>query len=192
MRFEIKRIQKEINVTTIFVTHDQTEALAMADRVVIMNEGRIEQIGTPSEVYYNPVSKFVSDFIGEMNFIPGRINGADGEMPTLKLPNGDRLDLPGVKVGELSGDVVLAIRPEKIFVRREEDLDANKLLMEAKLIDVVFMGQLLRFQVEYAGNILMVDDFGGVNRVMRYKGAEKVFMQVDPKDCMLMPDDANA
>jgi ABC-type Fe3+/spermidine/putrescine transport system ATPase subunit len=191
MRFEIKRIQKEINVTTIFVTHDQTEALAMADRVVIMNEGRIEQIGTPSEVYFNPASKFVSDFIGEMNFIPGRIEGGDGGIPSLKLPNGDLLDLSGVKVGDLSGDVVLAIRPEKIFVRREEDLEADKLSLEAKLIDVVFMGQLLRFQVEFAGNILMADDFGGAKRVMRYKDAEKVFIQIDPKDCMLMPDDGS-
>ena len=189
MRFEIKRIQKELNVTTIFVTHDQTEALAMADRVVIMNKGRIEQIGTPSEVYFNPANKFVSDFIGEMNFIDGELERRENETPRLILPDGQRVDLPGVKRDNLSGEVVMAVRPENIFIKREKKKADDKLLLEGRLLDVTFLGQLLRFHVEFAGHTLIVDDFGGVNRAMRYSQADIVYMEIAPEDCKLMPNE---
>ncbi|RLB37971.1 MAG: Fe3+/spermidine/putrescine ABC transporter ATP-binding protein, partial [Deltaproteobacteria bacterium] len=91
MRFEIKRIQKKINVTTIFVTHDQTEAMAMADRIVVMNRGKIEQIGTPREIYYEPQSKFTSDFIGETNFLEGTVLSTVGRDVDVELSGGSRL-----------------------------------------------------------------------------------------------------
>jgi len=88
MRFEIRRIQKNIHITTIFVTHDQTEALTMADRIVIMNAGRIEQIGTPHDIYYHPKSKFTSDFIGETNFLNGRVKRLQADEIMVDLSEG--------------------------------------------------------------------------------------------------------
>jgi spermidine/putrescine ABC transporter ATP-binding subunit len=188
MRFEIKRIQKELGVTTIFVTHDQTEALAMADRIVIMHQGRIEQIGSPSDVYFHPVNKFVSDFIGEMNFLKGRL-AREAQAAVLTLADGHRIALPETPAGDLSGPVNLAVRPEKIVIKRRREAAAGKVMLEGRLLDVTFLGQLLRFHVAVAGETLMVDDFGGVQRVLRYQQAETVFLEIDPKDCLFMPDD---
>ena len=113
MRFEIKRIQKNLKVTTIFVTHDQTEALAMADRIVIMNKGRIEQIGTPTDVYFNPKTKFVSDFIGEMNFMPGTLIKKENSTAKVALSDFCHLDIPCADMSRLTQDVIGGHPPRK-------------------------------------------------------------------------------
>ena len=112
MRHEIRKLQKEVGVTTLFVTHDQDEALTMADRVVVLNEGRIEQIGTPADIYDRPQTRFVADFIGTSNFISGRVTGAGAGPATFTAASGLRLALDGV--AQDAGAGVLAIRPEKI------------------------------------------------------------------------------
>jgi spermidine/putrescine ABC transporter ATP-binding subunit len=187
MRFEIKRIQKSLKVTTIFVTHDQTEALAMADRIVIMNKGRIEQIGTPSEVYFSPATRFVSNFIGEMNFVPGSVVAKGQKSATIRLSETVRVELPYTNPSHLGDDVLVGIRPEKIFVKRDPSPSNGKILLEGNVLEVTFLGQLLRFHIEYEGHMMAVDDFGGVNRALRYQNAENVYMEIDPKDCILMP-----
>lgn len=187
MRFEIKRIQKKLKVTTIFVTHDQTEALAMADRIVIMNKGRIEQIGPPSDVYFNPETKFVSDFIGEMNFIPGTLVGKNASATTVALDNGFEFTVPSSTPPELEKDIIIGIRPEKIFVKRDPAPTNGGIVLEGNLDEVTFLGQLLRFHVHFENEMIIVDDFGGVNRALRYQTAEKIYMEINPKDCLLMP-----
>ena len=189
MRFEIKRIQKKLQVTTIFVTHDQTEALAMADRIVVMNKGRIEQIGTPSEVYFKPKTRFISDFIGEMNFIPGKLVKM-GNPATVAVNNDVHLQIPAsdsAELGENSDDVVVAVRPEKIFVSREPEVsEEGNILLEGHLEGITFLGQLLRFHILFGDHSIIVDDFGGVNRAQRYQEADTVFMEINPKDFLLM------
>lgn len=187
MRFEIKRIQKKLKVTTVFVTHDQTEALAMADRIVIMNKGRIEQIGTPSEVYFNPKTRFVSDFIGEMNFIPGTLTARDEQTVTIAFSDTCRTVIPVPNASQLPDRTVLGIRPEKIVIQRERPAPNGSILLEGNMVEVTFLGQLLRFHVDVAGHMVIVDDFGGVNRALRYQKAGKVYLEIDPKDCLLMP-----
>jgi len=112
MRHEIRKLQKEIGVTTLFVTHDQDEALTMADRVVVLNEGRIEQIGTPAEIYDRPLTRFVADFIGTSNFISGHMTAADGGRAIFTAASGLRVSVEGA--AQDAGSGVLAIRPEKI------------------------------------------------------------------------------
>lgn len=188
MRFEIKRIQRKLKVTTIFVTHDQTEALAMADRVVIMNKGRIEQIGTPSEVYFNPLTKFVSDFVGEMNFFKGTILAQEGEKTTVSLSGNTQIQISSPKSYPVNSQVVIGIRPEKIFVKRKKTATNGGILLEGRFEEITFLGQLLRFHVTFEGQLLIVDDFGGVNRAQRYKEAETVYMEIHPKDITIIPD----
>lgn len=186
MRFEIKRIQKRINVTTIFVTHDQTEALAMADRVVIMNEGGVEQIGSPHEIYYQPKSKFTSDFIGETNFLEGRVAGSDGQEVIVELSEGG--SLKALLSGEKPplGDVLVGIRPERITLKRERpSTDEN--LLEGRVIDITFMGATKRFHVESGNKIIVVEAVGGAGREEVYRQAEKVYLVMDPKSCLLFP-----
>jgi spermidine/putrescine ABC transporter ATP-binding subunit len=188
MRFEIKRIQKSLKVTTIFVTHDQTEALAMADRIVIMDKGHIEQIGTPSEVYFNPRTKFVSDFIGEMNFIPGKLVARADQTATIAFSDTCRINIAASDSARLPDDVVVGIRPEKIFIKKQPSASNGNALLEGKVVEVTFMGQLLRFHVDFAGTMMMVDEFGGVDGVLSYQKAGKVYLEIDPKDCMLITE----
>jgi ABC-type Fe3+/spermidine/putrescine transport system ATPase subunit len=112
LRIEIRRLHQRLGVTTIMVTHDQEEALTMADRIVVMNEGAIEQVGTPTEVYRRPASAFVADFVGTTNFLPGIVVGPD-RVRFGEVDLACELDLrPGP-----GHDVTLPIRPEDVVVR---------------------------------------------------------------------------
>jgi ABC-type Fe3+/spermidine/putrescine transport system ATPase subunit len=105
MQIELKELQKQLGVTTIFVTHDQEEAMTISDRIAVMNAGRIEQIGAPREIYDRPRTRFVADFIGEINVFVGEWR--DGVF----IANGSRLPAPP---GPASGEGTIAVRPERI------------------------------------------------------------------------------
>ena len=112
MQIELKRLQYETGITFVFVTHDQEEALTMSDRIAVMNEGRIRQIGTPREIYDHPGERFVAHFIGETNFVEGELVSADGEVGRVRLASGVELpaSLPNDKIA--LGKVSIVIRPE--------------------------------------------------------------------------------
>jgi len=112
MRLEIRRLHQRLEATSVFVTHDQIEAMTLADRLVVMNGGNVEQVGTPGEVYDTPVSTFVGGFIGSppMNFLPGRV---DGSAQYVTLPDGHRVPVdPAVAAGRAGGVVTVGVRPE--------------------------------------------------------------------------------
>jgi len=137
LRREIRELQRRLRVTTIMVTHDQEEALTMADRIVVMNHGVIEQIGTPQEIYREPASVFVANFVGAMNFVGGksagqglvRCGGVD------LASDHDHGFLPGV-------DVTVAVRPEDIVVRNLPPGASN--VIEARILDMEFLGAFCR------------------------------------------------
>src|SRR5713101_3436022 len=106
MQFELKELQKRLGVTLVFVTHDQEEALAMSDRIAVMNHGRVEQVGAPTEIYERPRTRFVADFIGEINLFDGQWSGS-----RFVFNGGRALPAP---VGNAGGDGTLAVRPEKV------------------------------------------------------------------------------
>lgn len=119
MRYEIKKLHKKLGTTFLYVTHDQTEAMTMADRIVLLNEGRIEQIGTPRQIYQSPSSLFVAGFIGQypMNFLPGKL---DLEQKVVHLCTGIRLPWPVMNREILSSDsVILGIRPEHLLLTKK-------------------------------------------------------------------------
>ena len=119
MRTEIKKVHQTVNTTTVYVTHDQVEAMTLADRVVVMNHGIIEQVGPPQELYHNPATKFVAGFIGSpsMNFIPAKVEQASGAL-RLHLPQGIVLDVPAARTARYQAhagkDVLFGIRPEHL------------------------------------------------------------------------------
>ncbi|MGH7333229.1 MAG: ATP-binding cassette domain-containing protein, partial [Candidatus Rokuibacteriota bacterium] len=136
LRHEIRLLQRRLGVTTIMVTHDQEEALTMADRIVVMNQGAIEQVGTPLEIYREPASPFVADFIGVMNFVTGTVSGAR----TVRL---GRLELICQTDGLTPGTAVtLAIRPEDIVVPGAGGDEDN--VFEACVDGLVFLGSFFR------------------------------------------------
>jgi iron(III) transport system ATP-binding protein len=116
MRSEIRRICKTAGFTTIYVTHDQKEALSVADRIAVLKDGRLMQVGTPSELYHRPATSFVADFIGQTNLMPGKVSGRDGRTLRLDTPAG--LVTASSVDGDMPDDVTVSIRPEQMQVVR--------------------------------------------------------------------------
>ncbi len=149
MQLELKRIQREVGITFIFVTHDQGEALTMSDRIAVMSRGRVEQIGTPTDIYEAPASIFVAGFIGSANLLPGRLDGATSGSPVAVLDSGERLALPGAGDGRDGDPVTVMLRPERITVGGDPPGDGRSLRAVVK--DVIFQGSSIRLIAEAAG-----------------------------------------
>jgi spermidine/putrescine transport system ATP-binding protein len=114
MQLELKQLNREVGATFVYVTHDQEEALTMSDRIAVMNEGRILQLGTPEEIYERPRNRFVADFIGQTNFLEVDVIGGDGALTEVDLPGSGRLRARAAEGVSPSGRTTLAVRPEKI------------------------------------------------------------------------------
>ena len=162
LRSEIKRLQKELGVTTIFVTHDQEEALSMSDRIVVMNNGRIEQIGTPTEIYQNPATEFVYQFIGKSNCIRGIITTVSQDKIHVNLQDEwqvtiDRENLLNPsEVYEVGNQVNLYIRPEKIKVINDKQSTETKNIHTVKIKQLNYLGSYWEMEVDLLGNLLQV------------------------------------
>ncbi|OZG70952.1 phosphonate ABC transporter ATP-binding protein [Hahella sp. CCB-MM4] len=151
LRHEIKQLQEKLGVTTIMVTHDQEEALTMADRIVVMNHGHIEQIGTPEEIYCSPQSAFVADFVGEMNFLDGHLCEHQ-QIQTQSL----RLDINQRGEFNLNSQLRVAVRPEDIRLRLNGD---RHNVLNGTVLDIEFLGSKARSRVAVNGHsqILIAD-----------------------------------
>ncbi|WP_313430751.1 ABC transporter ATP-binding protein [Siminovitchia terrae] len=162
LRAEIKRLQKEIGVTTIFVTHDQEEALSMSDRVVVMNAGRIEQISSPTAIYNHPETEFVFQFIGKSNSFDGKVASIDGRKISVKV--GD--DITHVDVGNIMGtdkdckpgdEVKLYIRPEKMKIATAPDSSQSSLdFHKATITQINYLGTTWEVDVLLHGKPLQI------------------------------------
>jgi spermidine/putrescine ABC transporter ATP-binding subunit len=154
LQLEIKALHGQLGVTIVYVTHDQQEALVMSDRIAVMNEGRIEQVGTPTEVYDEPATRFVASFIGESNFLAGRVVGEDGALALIDLPGVGELRARsnGLPVGTATE---LAVRPEKI-VFADEIADDPANVLDATIVSAVFVGDAWRYEATLAGGQALV------------------------------------
>jgi spermidine/putrescine transport system ATP-binding protein len=145
MQLELKTLQREVGITFVYVTHDQEEALTMSDRIAVMNAGKALQVGTPTEIYERPDSRFVADFIGETNFLTGRIAQREGSRATVDcdglhvVAETDRIFTPGAHV-------TIAVRPEKISLCPDNPGDAAN-CFPARIENVVYLGTDTRFEV---------------------------------------------
>ena len=154
LREEIRSIQKKLGITTIFVTHDQEEALSMSDRIVVMNEGRADQTGTPFEIYNRPSTKFVANFVGTLNVLEGTVS--DAASGTVKI-NAEEIGLKGKLNGSKSGDTLsLALRPEAISLGRKAGNDSS---LTGQIADVHFLGSVIRVRVGVGQNVVSLDTF---------------------------------
>ena len=148
MRDEIRRLQKRVGITAVYVTHDQSEAMSMSDKVIVMNKGKIEQIGTPQEIYQRPRTRFVADFIGTANFLEGVVTSVSDEEVVIRT---EQTTLTVVKSDNFKvGDAVyIVVRPEAITLKEQGEL-------EAKVTKSVFMGQIQECEVDFGGELLQV------------------------------------
>jgi iron(III) transport system ATP-binding protein len=148
MRFEIRRIQQELNITSVYVTHDQIEAMTLSDRIVVMNNGVIEQIGTPVEMYRYPNSHFVANFIGRANFVPGQVV-EQKEQDLVVKALGQVVNLKNVKREFKPGDSVsLTVRPEMMRIKKSGELYSGVIRR------AVYLGDVIEYDVEVAGQLL--------------------------------------
>jgi spermidine/putrescine transport system ATP-binding protein len=152
MQVELKRIQTEVGLTFVHVTHDQEEAMTMADTVAVMNAGRIEQMGAPEELYELPRTTFVANFLGQSNLVPGTVTGRDGGLLTVDVL-GRTLALPADRAADTGGRVLLGVRPEKVhLVTGPDDVPlSTNLLGPGRVVDVSFCGVSTQFLVDVPG-----------------------------------------
>ena len=140
MQLELKRLQAETGITFIFVTHDQEEALTMSDRIAVMREGAIRQIGGPRDIYDHPADRFVADFIGDTNFLPAEVVGTQDGRTRVRLSSGREVTAQGKS--DVAGKVTLAVRPEHAGLVAEDAGD-----LRGRLTDVVYFGTDTHFHV---------------------------------------------
>jgi spermidine/putrescine transport system ATP-binding protein len=151
MRDEIRRLQRKIGITSIYVTHDQEEALTMSDRIAVMHQGKVLQVGTPTEVYERPSCRFVADFIGESNFLEGVVQEQQNGQATVLVDGTLPVVAETERVLTVGTTVTLAIRPEKIQLQpRPPHSDVNS--FPCSVEQVVYVGTDTRFLVRLSDN----------------------------------------
>ncbi|WP_321915801.1 ABC transporter ATP-binding protein [Paraburkholderia sp. J11-2] len=165
LRQDIRALQRELGITSIFVTHDQEEALSISDRIVVMNEGRVEQVGTPAEIYNFPRTRFVASFVGTLNLLPGKIVdpatgriAVDGQVLTTSQP------LPADDAGRAR---LLAVRPEAI---RLEAPAAGRNSLAATVEDIDFLGAVVRIRARVKEAVVSLDVFNDPNHALPQRG----------------------
>ena len=181
MRFELKRLQRELRITTIYVTHDQAEALAMSHQVAVMNHGRIEQIGSPREIYERPKSRFVADFVGATNFVDGEVVSAPRDGACLIQTGIGLLQAAGSGDAPRHGDkVALSIRPEDIHLGESRPAGAN--VLEAKLAQKVFLGESVDVQLQLGEHRLL----SKAHPSLRSAIGSQVWLSIDPRQIVVL------
>jgi spermidine/putrescine transport system ATP-binding protein len=154
MQLELKRIQREVGICFVYVTHDQGEALTMSDRVAVMNHGRIEQIGSPEEVYERPATRFVAGFIGTANLVPCTVEEA-GDVATVRLLDGGRVGAPAAPGCAVGSRAVLMLRPERLRIRTAPESTGGP-GMRGRVVESVFQGSVLRHLVQVGERSIVV------------------------------------
>lgn len=145
MQIELKRIQSEVGTTFIHVTHDQEEAMTMADTVAVMNAGVIEQMGAPTDIYDLPKTAFVANFLGQANLVHGQITGRDGEHLLVRVPGGE-VRVPASRAADETGGLIVGVRPEKLRIAYKEEHNVNR--VRGTVLDVSFTGVATSYTVE--------------------------------------------
>jgi spermidine/putrescine transport system ATP-binding protein len=164
MQLELKALQKQLGITFVYVTHDQEEAMTMSDRIAVMSMGKVQQMGTPVEIYERPANRFVADFIGESNFFEGTIRSLSGNEAAVFIPqlNAELSGLP-VSQGLVNGeDVTVSIRPEKVRIA-EKGIGQNS--FTGKVINTVYIGTDTHVFVDVGGLRIKVFEQNRISRL---------------------------
>lgn len=177
MRTEIRKIQQKVGITAIYVTHDQSEAMSISDKIIIMSRGKVEQIGTPREIYYHPHSKFVADFIGEANFLDCQVVNASGDTAKICVA-GEEIEVQnyaGAKTGDAAS---LVIRPEAARL-------ADQGVIQGTVTLSTFMGAYQYYQMSVGEMEVQITDYHPVNRRV-YETGETVYLDFDPNGVYIL------
>ncbi len=149
MQYEIKHIHENLGVTVVYVTHDQTEALTMSDRVAVFEDGRIQQLSPPDELYESPKNSFVAQFIGENNKLSGKVASLNGKVCEVLLDDGTSVKSEAVNVSAVGDRTTISLRPERVEVEPEVTMDN---MLSGKISEILYLGDHLRIVMNVAGN----------------------------------------
>jgi len=181
MQYEIKHLHESLGITVVYVTHDQGEALTMSDRVAVFNDGRIQQLAPPDELYERPQNSFVAQFIGENNELPGTVESLNGAHCTVRLGNGELIDATPVNISSSGQQTLVSIRPERIEFKPEM-MPAGAHMISAEVLEVVYMGDIFRTRMRVAGSDNFVMKSRNTIGQTKLKPGEQIKIGWHPED----------
>nr|WP_323055650.1 ABC transporter ATP-binding protein [Mycobacterium pinniadriaticum] len=189
MQFELKRIQREVGITFVYVTHDQEEALTMSDRIAVMNQGNVEQIGTPTEIYDRPATVFVAGFIGQANLWHGRQTGrANRDYVEVEVLGSTLKARPGDTTIEPGGQATLMVRPERLRVSMAPPgAETGQVSVGAKVVDLTFQGPVLRLSMTAADGSPIVAHVGPEQNLPLLRPGDDVHIGWSPDASLVLP-----
>jgi spermidine/putrescine transport system ATP-binding protein len=192
MGIELKRIQREVGITFIYVTHDQEEAMTMSDRIAVMNKGRYEQLAGPETLYERPATRFVAGFVGASNLLEGRI-GSEGDQWTVTLPSGSTIRAPK-SLGDIGATGAIGVRPEKLSLL-EPGQESKGNALEGVVVDTSYLGVITQYVVEGAGGLRLLVSEQNVDRTTRndtWRPGERVTLTWRPEHGFVVGDAVGA
>jgi spermidine/putrescine ABC transporter ATP-binding subunit len=191
MQLELKALNRRLGLTFIYVTHDQEEALTMSDRIAVMDHARVAQIGTPAQVYEDPRTAFVAGFIGECNFVSGRIAGSSEGRTLVRRPDGSTFRIPLQQGMADSREVHLAIRPEWLDLFPLDGIPPEENAMAGTVREVIYQGETIHVLVDVGDNetlTVALRNEGQLVKPLRWRLGDQVAVAWLPEDCQLLED----
>ncbi len=182
MQFEITRLAHNLGITTVYVTHDQTEALTMSDRVAVFNDGRIQQLAPPNELYEAPVNSFVAQFIGENNTLEGTIKEINGNQALVQLDDGEVIHCKPVNVYKTGERARVSIRPERVEYNKDR-MQEGAHTIKAEVLEFIYMGDIFRTRLKVAGNEEFIIKTRNAPDQVRLQAGQLIEIGWMPEDC---------
>ncbi|MBT8153211.1 ABC transporter ATP-binding protein [Epibacterium ulvae] len=182
MQFEITRLAHNLGITTVYVTHDQTEALTMSDRVAVFNDGRIQQLAPPNELYEAPVNSFVAQFIGENNTMEGTIKEITGNQALVQLDDGEVIRCKPVNVYKPGERARVSIRPERVEYNKDR-MQEGAHTIKAEVLEFIYMGDIFRTRLKVAGNEEFIIKTRNAPDQVRLQAGQQIEIGWMPEDC---------
>jgi ABC-type Fe3+/spermidine/putrescine transport system ATPase subunit len=188
MRSELKALQRRTGITFIYVTHDQSEAMALSDRIAVFHRGRVQQVGAPRHIYERPANMFVADFMGLVNKLSGTVLGRNDEATIIGF--GEHRIAATAAAGSIGSAATVAIRPEAFsFAAPRGGAAAGENRLDGTVVDATFLGNIIDYLVDVGGGLTV--RVQGERRVFRDVGSE-VVLTVPVEDCVIIPDEPDS
>jgi putative spermidine/putrescine transport system ATP-binding protein len=182
MQFEITNLAHALGITVVYVTHDQTEALTMSDRVAVFNDGRIQQLASPDSLYEEPENSFVAQFIGENNTLDGEVKNLSKNMAVVQLDDGSLIDCKPVNVEKVGDRTKVSIRPERVEYNKKR-INKQAHTLTAEVLEFIYMGDIFRTRLRVAGNDDFIIKTRNAPDQQRLTAGQQIEIGWLPKDC---------
>ena len=182
MQFEITNLAHALGITVVYVTHDQTEALTMSDRVAVFNDGQIQQLASPDSLYEEPENSFVAQFIGENNTLDGEVKNLSKNMAVVQLDDGSLIDCKPVNVEKVGDRTKVSIRPERVEYNKKR-IKKQAHTLTAEVLEFIYMGDIFRTRLRVAGNDDFIIKTRNAPDQQRLTAGQQIEIGWLPKDC---------